>query len=88
MPKNRSSEARLGQATSTFNFTWEELSEKGPEVSPLRTGLAHVLQAAPASQLKTDAERIQYHTTDLLLNFHKTIRPTSELKGEFLLEYT
>lgn len=86
MAKIRSGEAGLGQATSTRNFAWEEFSEKDLEVSPLRTGLAHVLQAAPASLVKTDAKQIQYHTADLLLNFHKTIRPTSELKVEFLLE--
>lgn len=55
-------------------------------MSPLRTGLAHVLQAAPACLVATDAGQIQYHTADLLLNFCKTMRPTGELKVDFLLE--
>lgn len=55
-------------------------------MSPLRTGLAHVLQAAPACLVATDAGQIQYHTADLLLNFCKTMRPTGGLKVDFLLE--
>lgn len=77
MPKIKSSEARLGQATATCN-------EKSPEVSPRKTGLSRVLQAALASVVNRGGEGIQYHTADLLLNFHKTIRPTTELKVELL----
>lgn len=54
MSKIRSSGVGLDQATSTCSFTWGELSEKGPRVSPLRTGLAHILQAGPASSIKTN----------------------------------
>lgn len=45
-----------------------------------------MLQAAPASLVQTDVKQILYHTADLLLNFCKTIRPSSEIKVEFLLE--
>lgn len=85
MFKIRSSEAGLGHATSPCSFTWEELSEKGLKVSPLRTSLAHILQAAPASLSKTNAEQIEYNSTGVLSNF-KMIGPTTELKVEFLQE--
>lgn len=56
MPKIKSSKARLGQATATFNFTWEKLNEKSPEMSPQRTGLFRVLQAALASLVNRGGE--------------------------------
>jgi len=86
LPRNRSCEAELGQDTSTCNFTWEELDAKSAEVSLLKTGHAHMVQTATVPLVKTDAEQTQYRSTDLFLNFHKTIRLSGELKVEYVLE--